>query len=135
MTENRPLTQSQQEVIPSESLTGFMRLPGLGRIRLDFLVTFESGEFYIRCLDLGVMSCGQTLEECKENIREAILIYLEDLPEGQSLFKPASQKHWRMFCQLRASAQQRETIKLTPRARSALGRAVRHHEKVALTYA
>ena len=43
------------------------------------------------------MSCGQTIEEFKEDIKEAIEIYLEDLPKGQSLFKPSPLEYWRMF--------------------------------------
>jgi len=92
---------------PIEALTAFLDLPGIGKIRLDFLVTYESDAFYIRCLDLGIMSCGETLDECKENIHEAILIYLKDLPEGQSLFKPTLSKYWQMFYKLRRQKEQK----------------------------
>ena len=85
------------QIEPKEALTGFLNLPGVGQIRLDFLINYESDAFYIRCLDFGIMSCGETIEECKENIKEAIEIYLEDLPEGQSLFKPSPLEYWRMF--------------------------------------
>ena len=91
---------------PIEALTAFLDLTGIGKIRLDFLVTYESDAFYIRCLDLGIMSCGETVEECKENIQEAILIYLEDLPEGQSFFKPALPNYWQMFYELRRQREQ-----------------------------
>lgn len=82
---------------PKEALTDFLNLPGIKNIRLDFLITYESNAFYIRCLNFGIMSCGETIEECKENIKEAILIYLEDLPERQNLFKPAPAKYWQIF--------------------------------------
>ncbi len=41
---------------PVEALTGFLDLPDIGNIRLDFLITFESDAYYIRCLDFGIMS-------------------------------------------------------------------------------
>ena len=88
------------QIEPKEALTGFLNLPGVGQIRLDFLITYESDMFYIRCLDFGVMSCGETIEERKEDIKEAIEIYLEDLTQGQSLFKPSPLEYWRMFCSL-----------------------------------
>ena len=91
---------------PKEALTGVLDLPGIEEIRLDFLITYESDAFYIRCLDFGIMSCGETIEECKENIKEAILIYLEDLPEYQNLFKPAPLKYWQMFYELKYQTEQ-----------------------------
>lgn len=90
---------------PKEALTGFLDLPGVGQIRLDFLITYESDMFYIRCLDFGIMSCGETIEECKEGIKEAIEIYLEDMPEGQSLFKPSPLEYWRVFYNLKQLCQ------------------------------
>ena len=83
---------------PIEALTGLLNLPSIGNIRLDFLITeVDSDAFYIHCLDFGIMSRGKTIEECKEDIQEAILIYLEDLPEGQGLFKPSPPQYWQMF--------------------------------------
>jgi len=64
-------TLDKLEIEPIEALTGFIELPSLGRIRLDFLITCESEA--IRCLDLGIMSCGESVDECKKNILEAIL--------------------------------------------------------------
>jgi len=85
------------EIEPREALTGFLNLPGVGQIRLDFLITYESDALYIRCLDFGIMSWGNTIEECKEDIKDAIEIYLEDIPEGQSIFKPSPLEYWEMF--------------------------------------
>ena len=48
------------QIEPKEALTGFLDLPGIGKIRLDFLITYESGAYYIRCLDFGIMSCSET---------------------------------------------------------------------------
>jgi predicted RNase H-like HicB family nuclease len=125
----------ERDVEPRKALTGFLELPGVGRIRLDFLITRESGSLYIRCLDFGIMSCGETVEECKENILEAILIYLEDLPEGQGLFKPAPPQYWQMFYELRYSHEQRKARRLSRRDRHAIQRLLRASEKVALQYA
>ena len=123
------------EVEPREALTGFLELPGLGQIRLDFLITYESDALYIRCLDFGIMSCGDTVDECKENILEAILIYLEDLPEGQSLFKPAAPLYWQMFSELRYRKEKRRARRLSRRERQAVERVLRQPGKVALQYA
>jgi predicted RNase H-like HicB family nuclease len=123
------------EVKPRHALTGWLELPGLGRIRLDFLITDESGALYIRCLDFGIMSCGETVDECKENILEAILIYLEDLPAGHSLFKPAPPLYWRMFSELRYRQEQRKTKRLSQQERRALQRVLRRPGQVALQYA
>jgi len=85
------------KIEPKEALTGFLELLNIGRIRLDFLVTYESNAYYIRCLDFGIMSWGDTIEECKEDIKEAIEIYLEDIPEGQGIYDPSPIDYWRMF--------------------------------------
>jgi len=120
---------------PIEALTGLLDLPGIGKIRLDFLVTYESGAFYIRCLDLGIMSCGETVEECKDNIQEAILIYLEDLPEGQSLFKPALPKYWQIFYELRRQKEQREGKKVSPQEKRILEQFLVDNGNIVLQYA
>jgi hypothetical protein len=44
------------QIEPKEALTGFLDLPNIGKIRLDFLITYESGDYYIRCFDFGIMS-------------------------------------------------------------------------------
>lgn len=120
---------------PIEALTAFLDLPGIGKIRLDFLVTYESDSFYIRCLDLGIMSCGETVEECKENIQEAILIYLEDLPEGQSLFKPTLSKYWQMFYELRRQKEQKEDKKVSPEGKHILEQFLGDGGNIVLQYA
>ena len=105
---------------PREALTGFLNIPSVGQIRLDFLITYESDAFYIRCLDFGIMSCGETIEECKENIKEAIEIYLEDILEGQSLFKPSPLEYWRMFYELRYQAEREGKIEFSQKERQAI---------------
>lgn len=120
---------------PKEALTGFLNLAGIKEIRLDFLITYESDAYYIRCLDFGVMSCGETIEECKENIKEAILIYLEDLPEQQNLFKPAHSKYWQMFYELRYQMEQSKGKLISIRERQAIEEMLRMTGDIALQYA
>ncbi len=49
---------------------------------MNFLVTFEKatdGTIWAKVPDLdGCYSCGDTIEEAKENIKDAITLYLED---------------------------------------------------------
>lgn len=118
-----------------EALTGILDLPDAGKLRLDFLITHESDAYYIRCLDFGIMSNGATIEECKENIVEAILIYLEDLPEGQGFFKPAPQKYWKMFYELRLSKEESQTRQLTSPEKKAIFNLIKKPEMVNLQYA
>ena len=123
------------QVEPKEALTGFLNLPGIGEIRLDFLITYESGAFYIRCLDFGIMSCGDTIEECKENIKEAILIYLGDLPEGQNLFKPSPSKYWQIFYELRYQSEKKGGKEISFKERQAIEEILQGESSIGLQYA
>lgn len=123
------------QIEPKEALTGFLNLPGIGQIRLDFLITCESGAFYIRCLDFGIMSCGETIEECKENIKESIEIYLEDLSDGQNLFKPSPLRYWQMFYELRYQTEQKNRRELSHEGRSAIEEFLRKDYSLTLQYA
>lgn len=122
-------------ISPKEALIGYLDLPEMGRVTLHFLITAESDALYIRCLDFGVMSWGESVAECKENIREAILIYLEDLPAGQSLFKPAPAPYWRMFYDLFSQKERRKRRKLSAPAKAALSARLRREGDLALRYA
>ncbi len=60
---------------------------------MNFLVTFEKATFgtiWAKVPDLdGCFSCGDTIEEAKENIKDAITLYLEDLKEdGKAIPQP-----------------------------------------------
>ncbi len=60
---------------------------------MQYLVLFEKAiddTIWARAPDLdGCFSCGETIEEAKENVKEAIALYLEDLFEaGESAPKP-----------------------------------------------
>jgi predicted RNase H-like HicB family nuclease len=46
----------------------------------------EDGRFNASCPELeGCFSFGNTVEEAKKNIREAIELYLKDMPEFEKL--------------------------------------------------
>ena len=123
------------QIEPKEALTGFLEILNVGKFRLDFLVTYESDSFYIRCLDFGIMSCGETIEECMENIRESISIYLEDLPQGENIYKPAPSKYWQMFYELRKeSERQREKI-LSAQQKKAIQESISTQSGLVLQYA
>jgi predicted RNase H-like HicB family nuclease len=45
-------------------------------------VISKEGKWYVaRCLELGVVSQGRTIEEAKKNLKEAVELYLEDQPK------------------------------------------------------
>jgi len=44
----------------------------------------QEGKWYIaRCLELGVVSQGKTIEKAQENLKEAVELYLEDRPKDK----------------------------------------------------
>lgn len=59
------------------------------------LITKEEKWYVARCVELGVVSQGKTIEEAQSNLKEAVELYLEsfgteDLPEslGEVVFYP-----------------------------------------------
>ncbi len=45
-------------------------------------VITQEGKWYVaRCVELGVVSQGRTIEEAQDNIKEAVELYLEDSPQ------------------------------------------------------
>mgnify|MGYP000909588347 FL=1 len=41
-------------------------------------VIFKDGDYYVpQCLDIDVASCGDTLEEAKEMMKEALIVHLK----------------------------------------------------------
>ena len=44
----------------------------------------EGKWFVARSLELGVTSQGRTIEEAKKNLREAVELYLKDMPKRKS---------------------------------------------------
>jgi len=61
---------------------------------MQYLVVYErstDGSIWARVPDLdGCYSCGETLEEAREHIKEAIALYLEDLKETGKPIPPPS---------------------------------------------
>ncbi|TRZ88369.1 MAG: type II toxin-antitoxin system HicB family antitoxin [Methanosarcinales archaeon] len=41
----------------------------------------EEGQYVSKCPELGVASCGDTLEEAIENLKEAVELYVENAKE------------------------------------------------------
>jgi len=47
-------------------------------------VIIQEGKWYVaRCLELGVVSQGKTIEEAQKNLKEAVELYLEDQPRNK----------------------------------------------------
>lgn len=57
-------------------------------ITLTASLTPEEGGYVARCMELGVTSEGDTLEEALEMLREAVELYLEDEPVPDHLVHP-----------------------------------------------
>jgi len=68
-----------------------------GRLDLHILIEKEGDLYSVLCLELNVASQGETLEEARKNIREAIEIYLEDVYESDEkefIPRPAPVEEW-----------------------------------------
>jgi predicted RNase H-like HicB family nuclease len=47
----------------------------------------KDGKWYVaRCVELGVVSQGKTIEEAQKNLKEAVELYLEDQPTSKKHF-------------------------------------------------
>ena len=47
-------------------------------------IIIKEGKWYVsRCLELGVVSQGKTVEAAQKNLKEAVELYLEDQPKGK----------------------------------------------------
>jgi predicted RNase H-like HicB family nuclease len=61
---------------------------------MEYLVVFEKAEdgtIWARVPDLeGCYSCGDTIEEARENVKEAISLFLEDIREEGKPFPAPS---------------------------------------------
>ena len=49
------------------------------------IITKEGRWQVARCIELGVVSQGKTIEEAQKNIKEAVELYLEDWPKSKKL--------------------------------------------------
>lgn len=52
-----------------------------GTVQLTQIVEREGAQFAAHCPELGIASCGDTIEEAFANIHEAILLHLDVLEE------------------------------------------------------
>jgi predicted RNase H-like HicB family nuclease len=84
-------------------------LKELENVQLSFLIYYDEAAhtYFIKSLDFSVDSEGRTLEECKANIQEAILIHLEDCAEGTNIFDPAEKIYWDLFVDLKIQNEQK----------------------------
>lgn len=47
-------------------------------------IIMQEGVWYVaRCVELGIVSQGKTIELAERNLREAIELYLEDTPKSK----------------------------------------------------
>jgi predicted RNase H-like HicB family nuclease len=46
--------------------------------RFTTIITQEGKWYVARCVELGVVSQGKTIEETQKNLKEAVELYLED---------------------------------------------------------
>jgi len=51
--------------------------------RFTTTITKEGKWYVARCLELGVVSQGRTIEESQDNLKEAVELYLEDQPKAK----------------------------------------------------
>ena len=50
------------------------------------IITKEGKWCVARCIELGVVSQGKTIEKAQENLKEAVELYLEDYPKDTQRF-------------------------------------------------
>lgn len=50
------------------------------------IINQEGKWFVARCVELGVVSQGRTVEESQKNLKEAVELYLEDYPKSRKYF-------------------------------------------------
>lgn len=50
------------------------------KLHFNTIIEKEGNYFVARCLELGVVSQGETIEKAQENLKEAVDLYLEDMP-------------------------------------------------------
>lgn len=50
-------------------------------------IIIQEGKWFVsRCVELGVVSQGKTIEESQKNLKEAVELYLEDIPKSKKYF-------------------------------------------------
>lgn len=75
-------------------------------VDLHILIEKEDDLYSALCLELNVASQGTTIEDAKQNIREAIELYLEDVIESGDekdfIPRPASEVEWLKYFKAQA---------------------------------
>jgi predicted RNase H-like HicB family nuclease len=100
-----------------------LNIAPLENVRLSFLIYHDETvqTYFIKSLDFSVDSEGQSPEECKANIQEAILIHLEDCDANANIFDPAARPYWDQFTELKIRQETRQNVYL-PKDRTFLRR-------------
>ncbi len=62
-----------------------IRARTVGHLALLGVITKEDGQYVSVCLQLGVASCGDTVEEATANLKDAVEAYFEALRETSEL--------------------------------------------------
>jgi len=47
------------------------------------IIIKENKWYVVRCVELGVVSQGKTVKEAQKNLKEAVELYLEDMPPAK----------------------------------------------------
>lgn len=53
-------------------------------LRFTTIITQEGKWYIARCVELGVVSQGKSIDEAQRNLREAVELYLEDQPKAET---------------------------------------------------
>ena len=56
------------------------------KYKFTTVITQERKWFIARCLEIGVVSQGKTIEDAQKNLKEAVELYLEDRPKAYRFF-------------------------------------------------
>lgn len=51
------------------------------KYKFTSVITKENKGYVAKCVELGVVSQGKTIEESQKNLKEAVELYLEDQPK------------------------------------------------------
>ena len=54
-------------------------------------ILIKDGKWYVaRCVELGVVSQGKTIEDAQKNLKEAVELYLDDRPKSKIILPKTS---------------------------------------------
>lgn len=80
----------------------------MNKLFLHGLIEKENGFYSALCLELDVASQGETIQEAKKNLQEAVELYLEDVIESNEekdfIPRPAPRAEWIEFLKAEAKA-------------------------------